>query len=201
MKPVFKAYNQGQETLFPVNLDSKISQDSPVRPVNQTVDNLDISKVIDTYKGGGTGSYPPRVMLKAVIFACLSNIYSCRKIEDAIRDRFSFAWLAGGPEPDHNTVNRFRSKHLKGTISEIFTQAVTVLVETGCLSLDIACASTAQKWNRVPAAILLCGAKRWRKTGQNSKQKSVKYWTVLKKALCMTTGQVTSLPLQSTAGD
>jgi transposase len=74
MKPVFKAYNQGQATLFPVSLESKISQDSPVRLVNQVVDNLDVSKVIDSYKGGGTSSYPPRVMLKTVIFACLSNI-------------------------------------------------------------------------------------------------------------------------------
>ena len=52
MKPVFKTCNQGQITLFPVNLDSKIPQDSPVRLVNQIVDNLDISKIIDTYKGG-----------------------------------------------------------------------------------------------------------------------------------------------------
>jgi hypothetical protein len=75
--------------LFPVSLDSKIAQDSPVRLVNQVVDNLDISKVIDTYKGGGTSAYPPRVMLKLVIFAYLSNIYSSRKIEAAILDRFS----------------------------------------------------------------------------------------------------------------
>ncbi|MDR1553806.1 MAG: transposase, partial [Prevotellaceae bacterium] len=113
MQLVFKEYNQGQTMLFPVSLDSKIAQDSPVRLVNQVVDNLDISKVIDTYKGGGTSAYPPRVMLKLVIFACLNNIYSCRKIEAAILDRFSFAWLAGGLEPDHNTVNRFRSNHLK----------------------------------------------------------------------------------------
>lgn len=138
MKPVFKAYSQGQTTLFPVSLDSKISQDSPVRLVNQIVDNLDISKIIDTYKGGGTSSYPPRVMLKIVIFAYLSNIYSCRKIEDAVKDRITFMWLAGGLEPDHNTVNRFRSKHLKDTINEIFTQTVTMLVEMGYLSLDIA---------------------------------------------------------------
>jgi transposase len=58
MKPVFKAYNQGQSTLFPVSLDSKIYQDSPVRLVNQAVDNLDISKVVDRYKGGGASSYP-----------------------------------------------------------------------------------------------------------------------------------------------
>jgi transposase len=50
MKPVFKEYNQGQTTLFPVSLDSKIAQDSPVRLVNKIVDNLDISKVIKLTK-------------------------------------------------------------------------------------------------------------------------------------------------------
>jgi transposase len=64
MKPVFKEYNQGQPTVFSASLDSKIPVDSPVRLVNQTVDNLDISKIIDTYKGGGTSSYSPRMMLK-----------------------------------------------------------------------------------------------------------------------------------------
>jgi transposase len=50
MKPVFKEYNQGQTTLFPVSLDSKIVADSPVRLVNQVVDNLDISKLIEHIK-------------------------------------------------------------------------------------------------------------------------------------------------------
>jgi transposase len=113
-------------------LDSKIAQDSPVRLVNKIVDNLDISKVIETYKGGGTSAYPPRVMLKIVIFAYLSNIYSCRKMEDAVKDRITFMWPAGGLEPDRNTVNRFRSVHLKDTVHEIFTQVVTMLVEMGC---------------------------------------------------------------------
>lgn len=46
-------------------------------------------------------------------------------------------WLAGGLEPDHNTINRFRSQRLKNTINEIFTQVVVMLVEMGCLSLDV----------------------------------------------------------------
>ena len=54
---------------------------APVRLVNQIVDNLDVSKVFDTYRGGSTSSYHPRMMLKLVIYAYLNNIYSCRKIE------------------------------------------------------------------------------------------------------------------------
>jgi transposase len=137
MKVVFKEYNQGQGTLFPVSLDSKIPADSPVRLVSQIVDKLNISNVIDTYDGGGTSSYHPRMMLKVVLFAYLNNIYSCRKIENALQDRISFMWLSGCQEPDHNTINRFRSLHLKDTINQIFTQVVVLLVEMGYLSLDV----------------------------------------------------------------
>jgi transposase len=109
MKPVFKTYSPGQITLFPVNLESKISQDSPVRPVSQTVDKLDMGRIIDTYKGGGTGACPPHVMLKPVIFAYLSNIYSCRKIEDAVKDRITFMWPAGGTRPQHGKPFSFKT--------------------------------------------------------------------------------------------
>ena len=34
-----------------------------------------------TYKGGGTSSYAPRALLKVIIYAYLSNIYSGRQIE------------------------------------------------------------------------------------------------------------------------
>ena len=137
MQAVFKDYNQGQSTLFPVSLDSKIPSASPVRLLNQIVDKLDISDIISTYNGGGTSSYHPRMMLKVVLFAYLNNIYSCRQIENALQDRVSFMWLSGGQEPDHNTINRFRSKNLKNTINQIFTQVVMLLVEMGCLSLEI----------------------------------------------------------------
>ena len=137
-KVVFKSYNQGQVSLFPSSLEEKVPQDSPARLINQIVDNLDLSKVLKTYKGGGTSSYHPRMMLKVVLFAYLSNIYSCRKIENALSDRVSFMWLSGNQIPDHNTINRFRSTHLKKPIHDIFTQVVLMLVEMGYLSLDVA---------------------------------------------------------------
>jgi len=46
-------------------------------------------------------------------------------------------WLSGGQQPDHNTINRFRSCHLKEDIHRIFTQVVLMLVDMGYLSLDV----------------------------------------------------------------
>ena len=137
-KPKFKSYNQGQVTLFPPSFDEKVPENSPARIINQIVDSLDLSKVFDTYKGGGTTAYNPRMMLKVVLYSYLNNTYSSRKIEQALTDRVSFMWLSGNQTPDHNTINRFRSSHLKDSIHEVFTQVVVMLVEMGCLSLEVA---------------------------------------------------------------
>lgn len=106
----------------------KVVPDSPTRLINHIVDNLDISRVIDTYKFGGRSPYHLCMMLKVFIYGYLNNIYSCRKIENALNDRVSFMWLSGNQPPDHNTINRFRSSHLKDTIHEIFTRVVVMLV-------------------------------------------------------------------------
>lgn len=44
-------------------------------------------------------------------------------------------WLSGMQQPDHNTINRFRSKRLKNVIWQVFNQVVQMLVESGHLSL------------------------------------------------------------------
>jgi transposase len=136
-KVVFKQYNQGQICMFPMSLEEKIPANAPARLVNQTVDNLDIRKIINTYKGGGASSYDARMMLKLVIYACLNNIYSCRRTEKQNLENIHYMWLSGMQAPDHNTINTFRSKHLKDTVNDIFTQVVVLLVDSGYLSLDV----------------------------------------------------------------
>ena len=72
---------------FPVSLSEKITRNHPVRVVNNVVDALNISCLLWAYKGGGTSSYHPRMMLKVLFYAYLNNTYSCRK--DVIEDRHS----------------------------------------------------------------------------------------------------------------
>ena len=77
-RAVFKEYSQGQICLFPMSLDEKIPTDAPVRLVNQIVDRLDITDMIDTYNSRGASSYHPRMMLKLVLYAYLNNIFKNR---------------------------------------------------------------------------------------------------------------------------
>jgi transposase len=133
----FKEYNQGQTELFPSRLDEFIPENAPVRLVSKIVDELDISLITKSYKSGGCTGYHPRMMLKILFFSYLSNIYSCRKMEKALRESIHFMWLSGKQFPKHSCINDFRSKRLKKHINNLFTQVVLMLVDLGYVSLDV----------------------------------------------------------------
>lgn len=137
MQPVFKPYNQGQVELFPQRLDEYIGENDPVRLVSQVVDQLDLGVVIESYKGGGTSSFSPRMMIKVLFYGYMRNIYSCRKIETALKENIHFLWLSGKQFPDFRTINDFRGKRLKNHIHHIFSKVVIMLVELGYVSLEV----------------------------------------------------------------
>lgn len=132
---VFKANHQNQIMAFPPSLDELVAAGHPVRVVGAVLDKIDISALLQQYKPGGTSSYHPRMLLKALVYAYINNIYSSRKIEEAIQESIYFMWLTGMSKPDHNTINRFRGQRLQRTLQPIFTQVVLLLCEEGLLSL------------------------------------------------------------------
>ena len=132
---VFKRYVQNQPMLLPPSYEEMVPLNHPVRVVNEVVERIDISGLERSYKGGGTSSYHPRLLLKVVVYAYLRNIYSSRKMEQALNENVHFMWLAGGAKPDHNTINDFRGKRLKGQLKEIFNQVVVLLSEAGAVTL------------------------------------------------------------------
>ena len=134
-KVIFKTYNQDQLSLLPPSYDDLVPVNHPVRIVNTIIDHVDISALEKSYKGGGTSSYHPRMLLKVIIYAYLRNLYSSRKIEQALSENIHFMWLSGQSKPDHNTINDFRGKRLRGHLKKIFHQVVLLLVEQGVISL------------------------------------------------------------------
>jgi transposase len=108
-KAKFKTYSRQQIPLLPATYEDKIPASHPVRVVDAVVEKIDLRKLYSTYKGGGTSSHNPKMLLKAIIYAYIANTYSSRKIEEAIKSDVRFIWLCGNCEPDHNTINRIRS--------------------------------------------------------------------------------------------
>ncbi|MEO6669170.1 MAG: IS1182 family transposase [Ferruginibacter sp.] len=132
---VFKQNNQHQLMAFPPTLDELIGADHPVRIVNSVLDKVDVTALVDQYRPGGTSSYHPRMLLKILVYAYINNVYSSRKIEEAVSNHIHYMWLAGMLKPDHNTINRFRGERLQKTLQPIFTQVVMLLCEEGLLNI------------------------------------------------------------------
>lgn len=135
LKVIFKQDNQLQGMLIPLDLNDMVAADHPVRTVSAVLDKVDISPIVKLYRPGGTSSYHPRMLLKVIVNAYINNIYSSRKIEEAIKSNIHFMWLAGLRKPDHNTINRFRGERLQKTLKPIFNEVVVLLCEEGLLNI------------------------------------------------------------------
>lgn len=136
-KAVFKQYSQHQGLLLPPSLEDLIPSDHLVRVVNEVVDSLNIDLLTNEYKGGGTSSYHPRMMLKAWVFGYVMKVYSCRRLAKAIREHIPFMWLCGMQQPDFRTLNDFRTNRMKEVIGDVFKQVVVFCVEQKYIDLSV----------------------------------------------------------------
>lgn len=137
-KIVYKDYNQNESLLFPQTLGELVPKNHPVRIVNAVIDRLDISSVESTYKGGGTSSFHPRMLLKVIVYSYLCNVYSGRRMERLLQENVNYMWLSGMSRPDFRTINRFRSGRLAdGRFDELFRQVVLLLNDERLVSLKV----------------------------------------------------------------
>jgi transposase len=134
--PTFKAYTQAQPSLIPPSWDELIPAEHQVRVVNRAVEQIDLEPLLRQYKGGGTSSYHPRMMLKVLVYAYTQRIYSSRQIAKGLRENVNLMWLSGGNRPDFRTINAFRGETMKGVIEEVFTSVLELLVEGGYVKLE-----------------------------------------------------------------
>ena len=131
-KIVFKPYVQNQQFLLPKNIDDFISPGHIARLVSEIIGGMNIQFITDTYLGGGTSSYEPRMMLKSWILAFINRIYSCRLVAKNLRENLAFIWISGNQTPDFHTLNNFRLR-LKEDIKKIFKQIVLYGIKAGII--------------------------------------------------------------------
>jgi transposase len=134
--PVFKEYTQGQIVLLPTDVEAQIPAKHLVRVVNTAIEKMDLSRLLAQYKGGGTSSYHPKMLLKVLVYAYTQQLYASRKIAKALRENIYFMWLSGNQQPDFRTINRFRSEVVKGVIEAIFSSVLELLLEEGYVKLE-----------------------------------------------------------------
>ena len=120
---------------LPLDIEISIPSDDPVRLVSAFVEEMNLSDLYETYDRIRKNQATPRQMLKIVIYAAMSRIYSSRDIESACKRDINFMYLLdGAPAPDHSTIARFISIHLSQCAKQIMAQVGTILLELGEIS-------------------------------------------------------------------
>lgn len=133
---VFKTYNQQQGLLLPPSLEELIGPNHLVRVVNELVEAMDMTELVNLYEGGGTSAYHPRMLLKVLLYGYSMKIYTGRKLAQALNQDIHFMWLSAMSRPDFRTINNFRSCKAKEVIEDLFKEMLDFLLEHNYIKLE-----------------------------------------------------------------
>ncbi len=104
------------------------------RFVVEVIDRLDLSAMSRSYRGTGSASYHPALLLGILVYGYATGVFSSRKLERATYDLVAFRFIAANDHPDHDTIATFRRRFLK-QIEGLFVQVLELAREMGMLKL------------------------------------------------------------------
>jgi transposase len=120
--------------LMPPSVDEWLPQRHLARFVVEVVDGLDLSAMSKSYRGSGSASYHPAVLLSLLVYGCATGVFSSRKLERATYDSVAFRFIAANDHPDHDTIATFRRRFLK-EIEALFVKVLLLAREMGVLKM------------------------------------------------------------------
>src|ERR1700694_5834761 len=132
--PNFRPTDRLTGFLMPPSVDEWLPQRHLARFVVEVIDDLDLSAMSRSYRGSGSASYHPAVLLSLLVYGCATGVFSSRKLERATYDSVAFRFIAANDHPDHDTIATFRRRFLK-EIEALFVRVLEVAREMGVLKL------------------------------------------------------------------
>jgi transposase len=130
----FRPTNRLTSFLMPPSVDEWLPQRHLARFVVEVVDGLDLSAMSKSYRGSGSASYHPAVLLSLLVYGCATGVFSSRKLERATYDSVAFRFIAANDHPDHDTIATFRRRFLK-EIEALFVKVLLLAREIGVLKM------------------------------------------------------------------
>ena len=130
----FRTINRDTGFLLPPSVDEWLPQRHLARFVAEVIDGLDLSSLVKAYRGSGSASYHPAMLLGLLVYGYATKVFSSRAIERATYDSVAFRYLAGNEHPDHDTIAAFRQRFL-GQIEDLFVEVLKLARTMGMLKL------------------------------------------------------------------
>jgi transposase len=136
--PRLRLANRQQLRLDPVDLDSRIEQNHPVRAIWRLLEQLDLLRFYQSIKAvegrPGQDTTDPKILLALWLYAISDGVSSAREIERLCELHDAYRWICGGVSVNHHMISDFRSEH-SVALDDLFTQVLGVLMHKGLLSL------------------------------------------------------------------
>ncbi|WP_198324353.1 transposase, partial [Methylococcus sp. BF19-07] len=120
--------------LLPPAVDEWLPERHLARFVVEVIDKLDLSSMTRAYRGSGSASYHPAMLLGLLVYGYATGVFSSRKIERATYDSVAFRFIAANSHPDHDTLATFRRRFLED-IERLFVEVLMLAREMGLLKL------------------------------------------------------------------
>jgi len=120
--------------LLPPSVDEWLPEQHLARFVVEVIEGLDLRAMSGSYRGSGSASYHPKVLLAVLVYGYATGVFSSRKLERATYDSVAFRFIAANDHPDHDTIAAFRRRFLK-EIEGLFVQVLLLAREMGVLKM------------------------------------------------------------------
>ena len=130
----FRPIDRQTGFLLPPSVDEWLPEKHLARFVVEVIDGLDLSVMRGSYRGSGSASYPPSLLLGILVYGYATGVFSSRKLERASYDSVAFRFIAANQHPDHDTIAAFRRRFLP-EIEGLFVQVLAVAREMGVLKM------------------------------------------------------------------
>lgn len=127
----YSKYPRNYQLKICSELDVLLPCDDSVRLLSEVVEELDCTNLYKAYsRRGRKPNTSPVTMFKILAYGAMDNRHAGRDLARACRRDINYMWLLGDePAPDHDALNRFRSKQLSDVIEDLFYQMVKKLAE------------------------------------------------------------------------
>jgi transposase len=130
----FRQVDRETGYLLPPSVDEWLPEQHLARFVVELIEQLDLSAMVKAYRGSGSASYHPSLLLGLLVYGYATGVFSSRKLERASYDSVAFRFIAANDHPDHDTLASFRRRFL-AEIEGLFVQVLLLAREAGLLKL------------------------------------------------------------------
>ena len=130
----FRVIDRETRFLLPPSVDEWLPETHLARFVVEVIERLDLSTMVGSYRGSGSASYHPALLLGVLVYGYATGVFSSRKLERATYDLVAFRFITANEHPDHDTIATFRRRFLKD-IEGLFVRVLELAREMGVLKL------------------------------------------------------------------